>query len=101
LRGRQAFKDAFGGAGIEALELQYAAEEIIAEGDKVAARFIGRSTHRGEFAGAAPTGKSVTFDVVVMYRVAYGQMVDYRLNWETLGFMQRVGAIPTATTGAG
>ncbi|MBV9359096.1 MAG: hypothetical protein JO023_26610 [Chloroflexi bacterium] len=54
--GRQAFTDAFAGAGIDALELQYTAEELIAEGDEVAARFIGRRTHRGAFAGAAPRG---------------------------------------------
>ena len=53
VRGRQAFKDAFGGVGIEALALQYTLEQIIAEGDSVAARFVGRGTHRGEFEGAA------------------------------------------------
>jgi ketosteroid isomerase-like protein len=94
VRGRQAFKDAFGGAGIEALALQYTQEQMIAEGDSVAARFSARGTHRGEFEGAPGTGKPVTMDVVAIYRVANGQIVEYRLFWDTLGFLQQVGAIP-------
>ena len=99
VRGRQAFKDVFSGAGIEALALQYTLEQILAEGDSVVARFIGRGTHRGEFAGAAATGKPVTMDIVVIYRVANAQIIEYRLNCDTLGFMQQVGAIPAAAGG--
>jgi ketosteroid isomerase-like protein len=94
VRGRQAFKDVFGGAGIEALAMQYTLEQSIAEDDSVAARFTARGTHQGEFQGAAPTGKPVTLDSVVIYRVANGQIVEYRLSWDTLGFLQQVGAIP-------
>ena len=101
IRGRQSFKDVFGGVGIEALELQYTPEEIIAEGDNVAVRFTARGTHRGEFAGAAPTGKPVTVEHVVIYRVANGQIVNYRLYWDTLGFMQQLGAIPAAAVRPG
>jgi predicted ester cyclase len=101
VRGRQAFKDAFGGAGIEALGLQYTLEQIFAEGDSVAARFVGRGTHRGEFEGVPGTGKPITMDVVAIYRVADSQIVEYRLSWDTLGFLQQVGAIPTAAGDAG
>jgi ketosteroid isomerase-like protein len=100
VRGRQAFKDAFGGIGIEALGVQYPPpEEMIAEGDSVAVRFIARGTHRGEFAGAAPTGKPFTLNSVVFYRVANGQIVEYRLSWDALGFLQQVGALPAAAGG--
>jgi predicted ester cyclase len=99
VRGRQAFKDVFSGAGIEALALQCTLEQILAEGDSVAARFLRRGTHRGEFAGAAATGKPVTMDIVVIYRVANAQIIEYRLNCDTLGFMQQVGAIPAAAGG--
>jgi hypothetical protein len=38
-------------------DLQWTLEEMIAEGDKVAARFIMRGTHRGTFFGVPPTGR--------------------------------------------
>jgi predicted ester cyclase len=99
VRGSQAFKDVFRGAGMEALGLQYTLEQSIAEGDSVAARFTGRGTHQGEFQGAAPTGKPIAIDTVAIYRVANGKIAEYRLYWDTLGFMQQVGAIP-ATGGS-
>jgi predicted ester cyclase len=65
-------------------------------GDKVAARFTRRGTHGGEFAGIAATGKPVTIVTVAIYRVANGEIVEYRLTWDTPGFMQQVGVIPAA-----
>jgi len=39
-------------------DIQWTLEEMIAEGDKVAARFTMRGTHRGTFFGVPPTGKN-------------------------------------------
>jgi predicted ester cyclase len=36
-------------------------EDLIVEGDMVAARWSSRATHLGEYAGVAPTGKEVEF----------------------------------------
>src|SRR5207244_1224327 len=101
VRGRQAFKETFGPVAMEALGETYTLDEILAEGDTVAARFTGRGTHRGEFAGLPPTGKPVVTEAVVIYRVANGQIVDYRLTWDTLGVMQQLGATlaPGGTAG--
>jgi predicted ester cyclase len=38
-------------------DIQWSLEEMVAEGDKVAARFIMRGTHQGAFFGVPPTGK--------------------------------------------
>jgi predicted ester cyclase len=38
-------------------DIQWTLEEMIAEGDKVAARFTMRGTHQGTFFGVPPTGK--------------------------------------------
>src|SRR5215204_336836 len=44
-------------------------EELIAEGDKVAERWTGRGTHRGELQGIPPTGKRVEVPGSVFYRI--------------------------------
>ena len=41
-------------------DIQWTLEEIVAEGDKVAARFTMRGTHRGTFFGVPPTGKTIS-----------------------------------------
>src|SRR4030095_13349372 len=40
-------------------DIQWTLEEMVAEGDKVAARFIMRGTHQGTFFGVAPSGKKI------------------------------------------
>ena len=42
-------------------DLRVIHEDQIAEGDKVANRWVDRGTHGGEFMGVAPTGKQVEF----------------------------------------
>ena len=41
-------------------DLKATIDDILAEGDKVAARMTWRGTHKGEFMGIPPTGKSVS-----------------------------------------
>src|SRR5437868_2902822 len=40
-------------------DIQWTIEELIAEEDKIAARFNMRGTHRGVFFGVPPTGKRI------------------------------------------
>src|SRR5438132_2690576 len=42
----------------------------LAEGDTVVTRWSGRGTHSAEFAGLAPTGKTVSVDGLWMHRIA-------------------------------
>ena len=50
--------------------------ELIAEGDKVAGRFTCSATHRGEWLGHAPTGRSFErVDEVSIFRFRDGKVV--------------------------
>ncbi len=51
------------------------ADDLVAEGDKVAVRSHFTGTHTGEFQGVPPTGKHVKVDSFDMFRIAGGKFV--------------------------
>jgi steroid delta-isomerase-like uncharacterized protein len=51
-------------------------EDLIGEGDKVVGRTTVTGTHRGEFMGVAPTGRSVTYNEMFIFRIADGRVVE-------------------------
>jgi len=69
-------------------------EDIVAEEDKVVARFTNRGTHKGEFMGIAPTGKQVTFTAIGISRITEGKLVEAWVDYDALGLLQQLGAVP-------
>ncbi len=82
------FRDAFP-------DLQFTAEDMIAEGDKVAARYTMRGTHQGELMGIPPTGNRIEVTGIDIVRFEGGKMVEHWGNSDELGMMQQLGVIPT------
>ena len=72
---------------------RFLVEGMIAEGDKVSARFTMHGTHKGELRGIAPTGTEVTMTGIDMIRLADGKMVEDRVEVDQLGMMQQLGVI--------
>jgi predicted ester cyclase len=68
--------------------------EQIAEGEKVANRFVFLGTHLGEFEGVAPTGKRVEFIGHSIDRVLNGKIVESWVEVDMLGVMEQLGAVP-------
>ena len=46
--------------------------------------------------GIPATGKRVTFSGITINRVSGGKVVEDRTNFDQLGLMQQLGAIPAA-----
>ena len=69
-------------------------DELLAEGARVAERWTGRGTHRGEFEGMASTGRQVTVPGTVFYRLASGKITEFQGLFDGLAMMQQLGAIP-------
>jgi predicted ester cyclase len=68
-------------------------EDLIAEGDQVAKRWILRGTHKGEFMGISPTGKSVMMTAVTIYRFGSdGRVTSIRWNYDAFGLLTQLGA---------
>jgi steroid delta-isomerase-like uncharacterized protein len=75
-------------------DIQWTLEEMVAEGDKVAARFTMRGTHRGTFFGVPPTGTAIAVQAMNTYRLSGGQFVEEHGQPDMLGLLQQIGAVP-------
>ena len=75
-------------------DIQWTLEEIIAETDKVAARFTMRGTPQGTFFGVPPTGKKIEVKAMNFYHFAGGQIVEEHGQPDLLGLLQQIGAVP-------
>ncbi len=71
-------------------------EEYLVEEDRVAERWTGRGTHKGEFQGIAPTGRQVAVPGFVFYRVKQGKIVEFRGLLDGLSMLQQLGATPAS-----
>lgn len=76
-------------------DIQWTLEEMIAEDDKVAARFTMRGTHQGTFFGVPPTGKTIAVQAMNFYRLSGGQFIEERGQPDLLGLLQQIGAVPS------
>jgi len=76
-------------------DLRWDIDDLIAEGDRVVARTTMRGTHRGDFFGIPPTGRSVEMRGVHIMRIADGQIIEHWGSNDDLGLMRQLGAIPT------
>jgi predicted ester cyclase len=68
---------------------------MIAEGDKVVTRNSVTGTHRGEYMGIPPTGKSVTYNEIFIFRFRNGRVAESWGVVDVLLQMRQLGAIPT------
>jgi len=69
-------------------------EDLIAEGDKVVARWRSRATHRGDYMGILPSSKEVEFTGISFYRIEGGKIAESWTVEDQLGLMRQIGAIP-------
>ncbi len=69
-------------------------EDLIADGDKVAARWTAQGRHEGELNGIPATGRHVIVNGITIFRIANGKVVEGWTMADRLGLMQQIGAIP-------
>jgi steroid delta-isomerase-like uncharacterized protein len=77
-------------------DLHVTIEDLIAEGDKVVVRNTVTGTHRGEYMGIPPTGKSVTYNEIFITRFADGRITETWGVVDVLSQMRQLGVISAA-----
>jgi steroid delta-isomerase-like uncharacterized protein len=76
-------------------DVRVQAHDMIAQGDRVAARITFTGTHQGEFLGIPATGKQIEVGTMDIVRVANGKMVEHWGITDNLTMMQQLGVVPT------
>lgn len=99
-RGLGAYKQRFAAFPTAFPGFRLTVEDLVAEGDRVAVRWTFRGTNRGELMGIPATGKEVTFTAISIHRVAGDKIAESWVNFDAMGMMQQLGAVP-APSGAG
>jgi predicted ester cyclase len=90
----EALKQHIAGSEVAFPHYELIAEDMIAEGDKVAVRALLRAVNSGPFMGMPPTGKQVTVPGWLIYRVANGKIVEHWMLFDSMSLMQQLGALP-------
>jgi steroid delta-isomerase-like uncharacterized protein len=68
-------------------------DDLVAEGDKVAARITMSGTNTGSFMGMPATGKYVLFTGMYIARIANGKIVEHWGEEDGVSLLQQLGVL--------
>jgi steroid delta-isomerase-like uncharacterized protein len=74
-------------------DYQTVIEDMLAEGEKVAARIRMRGTNTGEFMGIPATGKHVEFTGIYIARIANGKIVEHWGEEDSVSLLGQLGVL--------
>ncbi len=76
-------------------DLTVSLDDVIAEGDKVVARWTFRGTHQGEVEGLGPpTGRSFELEGITIHRFEGEKVVEFWERYDNLSLLQQLGLFP-------
>lgn len=68
-------------------------DAVIADGDTVAVRYTVRGTHTGEYMDVEPTGHTVEWTGMAMYRIEAGEIAEIWLESDRLGLLRQLEVV--------
>ena len=74
-------------------DLHATVEDLIAEDDKVAGRTTLTGTHHGDYMGHAPTGRSITYNEIFIFRFVGGRIAETWGVVDVFSQMKQLGVI--------
>jgi predicted ester cyclase len=75
-------------------DIKWTIEDLIAEGDKVMAKWSWKGTNTSSFNGIQPTHKEITHHAVNIFQFSDGKIIKAWMESDRLGFFQQIGVIP-------
>ncbi|MGC0330038.1 steroid delta-isomerase-like uncharacterized protein [Streptomyces sp. SAI-170] len=77
-----------------AFDFAFTVEDLIAEGDRVCARWFWKGTHKGDFLGIAATGRECSMSGTTVFRCGGdGKIVEAWWEYDRLGLMTQLGVL--------
>jgi steroid delta-isomerase-like uncharacterized protein len=78
-------------------DVKHTIDDVVTEDDRVVIRWTAIGTQTGEFQGIAPTGKTVTWTGVNIYRFECGKIAEQWSELDGIGRLQQLGVLATPT----
>ena len=91
---KQDLKSAIDRAAAGLSDPEFTIDDLVAEGDRVAARVTTAATQTGEFMGMPPTGKRYSIEEIHWFRLRDGKVVEHWHQFDQMGMMKQLGAMP-------
>ena len=102
-KGREGLREGMKRAAAGVSDPEFTIHDLIAQGDRVAARMTTSAKHTGTFMGIEPTGRRYSIDEIHIFRLRDGQLVEHWHAFDTASLMaqlkgegQKGGEGPTA-----
>ncbi len=92
--GPEGFKTFFTAMRTAFPDMKVEPQTMVTEGDQVAFAYTLTGTHKGDFNGIAPTGKSIEVRGMQIGRFENGKMVERWGSSDELGILKQIGAAP-------
>jgi steroid delta-isomerase-like uncharacterized protein len=74
-------------------DIRFELLDVVAEGDRVARRFVATGTHLGAFLGVAPTGRRVRVNGLAINRIVDGKVAETWLDIDVFGLLRQLDAV--------
>jgi steroid delta-isomerase-like uncharacterized protein len=88
--GREGFRAGMQRAGVGVSDPEFQIQDLIAEGDRVAARVTSSATHSGTFMGVPASGNRYTIDEIHIFRIRDGRLVEHWHAFDTANLMAQL-----------
>jgi steroid delta-isomerase-like uncharacterized protein len=82
-------------------DLHFTIEDEFGDEQTIVSRWTATGTHRGDLPGIPRTGRPISITGMTIARVRNVRFIESWSNWDTLGLMQQLGAVPAQVESRG
>ena len=76
-------------------DIEYTIDDVLVAGDKLALRWHGHGTHKGDYFGVAPTNREATYDGITLYELRGDKIAAIWVSTNVLGLLRDLGGKAT------